>query len=341
MQINESKTRNNIEYTTRWFNRAVKDFNLFKKLVKLDNKMKKSARCSDPALAVYLLQQSIEKTVKAVAIASGQYEEVRDFIHFYNHNSLALIINLNNKMIAKLKDLGLGQTASLMGIDFADGESNLDRVENQVLGKIPLMAKSGEQVSFKAESLALTPEMIDGILNSSILLRDKLLEVVKTIFSILHSMGVGKSGNIEDTDKFIKTLSSALSSRMNTTSLSDEQLKAPGEFIKFLDGFGLHQTTARGDINRNEMITTYLSVWGFSYSLLWLSYITYAHESSSRYPLKHKGTVKSGRLGCDDYNNNLGIVNRIGQIGYATSLTLSEIKNEIESVAYLFVAEKP
>ena len=96
MAIDNQKVGSNVEHAKRWLNRAIKDFNLFKKLVIFDNRIKKPARCSDPALAVYLLQQSVEKTVKAVAIASGQYE-ARDFVQFYKHNSLALIINLNLK----------------------------------------------------------------------------------------------------------------------------------------------------------------------------------------------------------------------------------------------------
>ncbi|MFC1916945.1 hypothetical protein ACFLX1_02310 [Chloroflexota bacterium] len=48
----------------------------------------------------------------------------------------------------------------------------------------------------------------------------------------------------------------------------------------------------------------------------------------------------TGRLGCDDYTEELGIVKRIGQIGYATSLTLNEMKNEIGTIAYFFSAEQ-
>jgi hypothetical protein len=92
MKIYENKAKRNIEYARRWLSRAIKDFNHFKKLVPFDKRTNKPVRCSDPALAVYLLQQSLEKAVKAAAIASGQYK-ARDFIHYYSHNSLALIVN--------------------------------------------------------------------------------------------------------------------------------------------------------------------------------------------------------------------------------------------------------
>lgn len=337
MGIDERKAANNVEHAKRWLNRANKDFNLFKKLVIFDSRIKKPARCSDPALAVYLLQQSVEKTVKAVAIASGQYK-ARDFVWFYRHNSLALIINLNLKMLAKLKELGADYMVSLMGIDLMDAESKLSTFENQVLGKIPLMSKDGKKVNIRQECMSLKPETIDRLIDLYILARQKILDVIKTAFKVLPDMGIHKGhGNIKNTDAFIKKLSEEVTSRLNINPLSKEQLQVPQEILKLIHSFGLE---ARNDIDRRDMTMHNLAVWAFSYSLLWLSYITFAHESSSRYPLKHKGNINTGKLGCDDYDAQLGIVNRIGQLGYAASLTLSEVKNEIEEVAYFFAAER-
>ena len=69
--------------------------------------------------------------------------------------------------------------------------------------------------------------------------------------------------------------------------------------------------------------------WGFLDSLNFP--IDSGHMKVSFLPLLQR---------CDDYIEELGIVNRIGQIGYATSLTLRDMKNEIESVAYLFAAKR-
>ena len=57
----EGKAKRNVEYARRWLSRAIKDFTLFKKLVPFDRRTDKTVKCSDPALAVYLLQQSVEK----------------------------------------------------------------------------------------------------------------------------------------------------------------------------------------------------------------------------------------------------------------------------------------
>jgi len=337
MGIDKRKAASNVKHAKRWLNRANKDFNLFKKLVRFDNRIKKPARCSDPALAVYLLQQSVEKAVKAVAIASGQYE-ARDFVRFYKHNSLALIINLNLKMLAKLKELGADYMMSLMGMDLMDAKSKLSTLESQVLGKIPLISKDGKKVTIRQECMSLKPEIIDLLIDLYILARQKILDVIKTTFKVLPDMGIHKGhDSIENTDAFIKKLSEEVTSRLNISPLSKEQLQVPEEVVKLTHSFGLE---ADKDIDRRDVTMHHLAVWAFSYSLLWLSYIIFAHESSSRYPLKHKGNINTGKLGCDNYDAQLGIVNRIGQLGYAASLTLSEIKNEIEEVAYFFAVER-
>ncbi len=90
------------------------------------------------------------------------------------------------------------------------------------------------------------------------------------------------------------------------------------------------------ELKRTDTITDYLGVWAFSNALLFLTYFTFAHESTARYPLKGRGDIKKGKIGCDDYDNSLGIVNRIGKIGYVASLTLNDMKNEIGSLALFF-----
>jgi len=67
VDLYERRTRRNVEHARRWLNRAIKDFALFKKLVPFDKRTNKAVKCSDPALAIYLLQQSVEKAVKAAA----------------------------------------------------------------------------------------------------------------------------------------------------------------------------------------------------------------------------------------------------------------------------------
>ena len=334
MDVNTGRAKKNIKYARRWLNRAIKDFDLFKKLVPFDKRTNKPVRCSDPALAVYLLQQSVEKAVKAAAIASEQYK-ARDFIHYYSHNSLALIINLNNKIVAKIQAMGLETVVKMMGIDLSEGKTKLSGLESQIMGMAPLLDKDGKEVDFKSESISVTPEVIDQILDMIIRNRSLILDIIRTVFNLLPSMGIHKGhGVIDDPEAFLRNLTDLItSSNPKLRSPSEEQLKAPIEFVKHMIDAGAEPVS---ELKRKDTIIDYLGVWAFSNALLFLTYFTFAHESTSRYPLKQRGNIRKGKIGCDDYDESLGIVNRIGKIGYVTSLTLNDMKNEIDALALFF-----
>ena len=94
-------------------------------------------------------------------------------------------------------------------------------------------------------------------------------------------------------------------------------------------------------IKRSSMINAQLGIWSLSIALIFLTYFTFGHEQTSRYPREPASPDKKKmiELGCEDYNTSLGIVNRLGRIAYVTSLTLNDVKKEPESIA-LFFAKK-
>jgi len=335
MKIHEKKAKRNIEYARRWLNRATRDFNTFKRLVPFDKTTNKPVRCSDPSLAVYLLQQSVEKAVKAAAIASGQYK-ARDFTRYYSHNSLALIVNLYNRVIDQIQAMGLEVAAEVVGIDLGDGESKLRRLEDQIMGVTPLLDKCGKKVDFRSESIRITPQVIDQILDMIIQIRSRTLDTIRTVFSVLPKLGIHKNQTIiGDAEEFLRAFSNLVAADLGVRSLSEEQIRAAIEFVQRLTS---SSPETMYKLQRRETIMNYLGVWALSTALLFLSYLTFAHESTSRYPLKHRGDMVRGRIGCDDYDEDLGIVNRIGKAGYVTSLMLNDLRNEIDSIALFFAA---
>jgi hypothetical protein len=335
VKIYKNKAERNIEYAQRWLNRAIKDFNLFKKLVPFDKRTNKPVRCSDPALAVYLLQQSIEKAVKAAAIASGRYK-TRDFIRYFRHNSLALVIDLNTKIVSQIQFIGLGPIATMMGIDLADGSSKLAALKNQIMGTAPLLDKQGRKVDFKTESRKIPPEIIDQLLDMVMKHRTLLLDVIRTTLRNLPREIRKEYGEIDDPLQFLKQLSESIAVSLKIQTPSEEQMKVPLEFAKIMANLGFSPVDG---LNRWQMTENYLGAWAFSHALLWLSYLTFGHEESARYPLRQKGDIQAGKTGCDDYDDSLGIVNRIGRIGYVTSLTLNDMKTEIHSLASFFAVD--
>jgi HEPN domain-containing protein len=337
MKVYEKKAKKNIEYAQRWLDRATRDFSTFKRLVPFDKRTNRTVKCSDPPLAVYLLQQSVEKAVKAAAIASGQYK-ARDFIHYYSHNSLALIINLYNRVIDQIRAMGLEIVARGIGIDLGDGESKLRRLEGQIMGMTPLLDKYGKGVDFRLESIEITPQVIDRILDMVIQIRSRTLDAVRTAYKILPKLGIDeKQTAITDLDGFVKTFSSLVAADLGVPSMSEEQTNAATELIQRLTS---SSPDTMDKLQRRETIMNYLGVWALSAALLFLTYLTFAHESTSRYPLKHRGNMKRGRIGCDDYDENIGIVNRIAKAGYVTSLMLNDMRNEIDSIALFFATRQ-
>ena len=291
--------------------------------------------CSDPALAVYLLQQSVEKAVKAAAIASGQYKP-RDFISYFKHNSLALIIDLNTQIVSQIQAIGLGPIATMMGVDLADGSSKLAALRNQIIGTAPLLDKQGRKVDFRTESRRIPAKIIDQLLDMVIQHRSLLLDVIRTTFRVLPKEI--RKGYVEsdDSQEFVKQLSYMIAANLKVQLPSEEQLKAPLEFVRRMVNLGFSPVD---ELNRWETTTNYLGAWAFSHALLWLSYLTFAHDKTARYPLRQKGNIQAGKIGCDDYDDTLGIVNRIGRVGYVTSLILNDMRTEIDSLASFFAVD--
>jgi len=342
MKTNKARAKQNIEYAQAWLNRSNKDFTQVKKLVRFDKNTNKTVRCADPALAVYLLQQTVEKAVKATAVATGLYQGT-DFTRVYRHNSLGLILDLFNKMVTQMNGMGFDSLSKMVGLNLVEGQSKLLNVENQVMGTVPLFDKAGKKVNFDSESRSLTAEAIDQILNMLAQNRVLTLRVIKDAFSSLSSLGLQK-GNLDPNANPIDVLEKFNDSfKTNSTikPLSDEQIGAVVEgVLEIMSKMSGPRGKPYSIPKRKELNVDYLGVWALTQSLYFLTYLTYAHEATSRYPLKKKGDIKRGRIGCDDYHENLGIVNRLGQIGYITGLTINDLKEEINSVALFFSIEQ-
>ena|GEM_PF-5117638 len=335
MKSHEEKARKNVEHARRWLDRAIKDFALFRKVLPFNRKTTRPVKCSDPALALYLLQQSIEKAVKAAAIASGQYR-TRDFRRYFRHNSLALIIDLNTKIVSRLQDLGLAPVAQLMGVDLADGGSKLTTLEDQIMGSIPLLDKQGKKVDFRTESRRMKPEAIDKLLGVVTMHRTLLLDVIGVTFRSLPRDIRRGYVECDDAQGLLSQLSHLIAAQLNVKPPSEDQLRAPLALVNAMADLGFSATDKP---NRRDITAGHLGVWAFSHALLWLSYLTFAHEETTRYPLDHKGDIEAGEIGCHDYDDALGIVDRISSIGHVTNLTLNDMRTQIDGLALFFAID--
>lgn len=81
-----------------WLRRARLDYAGFERVSGLHYSSRKNVPLRDPALSVYLLQQAVEKAVKAIAVASGEFE-TKEFTRDYQHHSLKLFLDFYLKVL--------------------------------------------------------------------------------------------------------------------------------------------------------------------------------------------------------------------------------------------------
>jgi hypothetical protein len=230
--------------------------------------------------------------------------------------------------------LGLGSLSTYIGIDLSEGSLKIGTLESQVLGTTPLYDKNGKRVNFNEESLASSPEHIDKIIDIILKLRsitkNTLSDIFKQLPETLFSDTSEMSKNIENV---FRTLSNGVADMLKLDKPTEEQIQ---ETLRQFESLKEQKPKIKNYIDKNSTSSNYMSVWAFAISLYLLTYLTFAHESTARYPLKNKGDIGKGNIGCDDYDENLGIVNRIARVGYTTSLTLNEMKNELKTIEFIF-----
>lgn len=174
------KQQTNLENAKRWLRRAQMDFNAFKRFVPFDKNSRKPVRCSDPALAVYLLQQSIEKATKAVAAATGKYSYSR--LRSHSHNSLGVLVSFYREILNTiLKRPELSVLGAGLGLDLNAGLNRIINLMTEVK-KTDRKRETGEP-PYVDQFAGATTAGISQILNLLLSLRGVgFLGVSKSIF---------------------------------------------------------------------------------------------------------------------------------------------------------------
>lgn len=318
------KQKSNLEYAHQWLARARQDFNTFKKLVPFDKKTQRTVRCSDPALAVYLLQQSIEKAVKAVAAASGQYSPSK--LRRFTHNSLVLLLDFYaNTLAPRLLNMGFGPFLDALGLNTAADLEKMAELKRKV---------RSDEFAF------LPPEPIDRLAKLLLEIREAFLQSLRYIFSPGTKIQIDtKSLKMDSPEAFVDSLLAQMRAKSNMPGLTDEQKQALIAWYRAKSSIQpavAQSQSAQETIEVTRPTEEWLGQWAMI-ALYLLAAITFPHHATSRYPLPKS---RERGLGCGDYNEQLGIVNRLGQLGRVTELALHDIRPQLEIVATFFsVAE--
>jgi hypothetical protein len=321
----------NLEYSYKWLSRAQTDLRMFKKLVPCDRDTHKIAHCTDPALSVYLLQQSIEKATKAVAAATGKYPYGK--LKSQGHNSLAVLLDFYQRILISVGNNALGTElfSKAFGQNIKEGSVKIQAIltESQ---KLPQDRKLGERL-YREQFAAASANEIDGILDLLLKIRKEgFIGVLSSLFGPHGKIPInGKRLDTNTSENFFNSFLVQAGSRMNLPQLSDSQQEAMLDMVKALAKNGISRDEDKKYvIKRRDFEEQNLGQWSLI-ALLYLAAFTFPHEATARYPGPRKKSLEPA--GCEDYSYNLGIVNRIGRMGYVATLAINELKPELEAIS--------
>jgi len=330
-----NRQRRNLEYSYKWLQRAKDDFQIFNQLVPCKNDTRKIVYCKDQALCVYILQQSIEKATKAVAVATGKYPDNK--LRSHGHNSLAVLLDFYERIIPSLGSISLGNVimTKAFGLDIKDGSAKIQTVLTES-EKTSRDRKPGEKL-YREQFAAASSSEIDSILDFLLKIRKEgFVGVLSSIFGPHGKIPInGKQLDLKTPDGFLNSLLIQAGMQMNLPQLTDGQQEAMLEYVKAFsrNGIAHDNDTEKYIIDRREFEEQNLGQWALI-ALLFLAAFTFPHEATARYPGPRKKSPKPA--GCEDYHEELGIVNRIGRIGYVTKLAINGLKPELEAISSFF-----
>jgi hypothetical protein len=317
------------------------DFNGFRRIVPIDKQSRRPARCSDPALAVYLLQQSIEKAAKAVAAATGKYSYAR--LKSQGHNSLNTLLDFYREVLSTiLKQQGLSVVGAGFGLDLEEGLNRIISLMTEA-EKGPRQRKVGE-ILYSEQIAQATKAEIDRILNMLLIIRQSgFLGVPKSIFGPHSKISIDQSKIDTSTPaSFVASTLPELRKRLNIPQLSKKDLSLLEDVVSLFASGGIIRESSGDRIVIERPTEDQLGQWSLI-ALFALAMYTFPHESTTRYP--GYGTKKEipGPHGYEDYDYSLGIVSELGQLGYLGMLTLDELEQELKAIAsfYPIIEKRP
>ncbi len=265
-----------------WINRARKDREAINVL-----------KLHDKALSIYLLQQCIEKMVKALSLHSGKFTPER-LKQPYGHDSKRLLVDLWGKIQnGKTKHASDGLLSSIFNLQCYSCEDMLATLEF-VIEFQKSIKPSIQQISVHLEqndTLSLVPH-VNGKKYQYLFTYDQS----NSGFTLIESPS-GESTNelLNLTLKFI--LDSGISSiQLHTSSENDNK----DDLRQILDERFLY------------------------FSVFFLAALTFSHENTSRYPREQ------GRpIGCQDYNDDLPVIKNIDLLNNICDTCLTQIEKII------------
>lgn len=274
-----TKIKHRNEDVAIWIERSRKDYEAAKLL-----------KTKDPALTIYLLQQCIEKSVKALAVASDKFD-CAYLRKESKHDSAGLLIKLWQELGASKSSAALPSILNLPNVPDPDLIEALQYTKE--LKRLPLFSSS--DFKFKQnDTLELSLRISGKELNY-------LYQYSESPPSlILMKMPLARSGTKSLIDLTIQfSLDSGMKTLVASSVSGKRRIKASLE-SQFL---------------KDKLLFT----------LFLLAALTYGHEASTRYP-----RCPGDNIGYQDYTDNLPIVKHMGLLYEILDAVLPEVDHLLE-----------
>ena len=286
-----------------------------------------------PEIAVYLLQQSVEKAVKALMVADGRDE--KDFPREFSHNSLKVFLEFLERRLALPV---FAKTMDALSRDHTKGLPN-------AIGSLSAF------------------EIVKGTLEAgefrklAVMSADEMRPLVQLIGDLHQVIESGVSGMLAsrtrvevDFDKLSSSSATdylwelANSPFLKDPTLSDEAAAAARALIDSLASEMADRISEDEQpdirINRDWLLSNVImpQLWT-PVSLYLLAALTYPHEVSSRYPAPFgypkdvTEALEQGKLGTQHYTEDLGIVALLPDLHRWTRATLDSMNPMLEVAA--------
>lgn len=328
-----------------WLRRARLDFVAFEHLFPKQVTHGGVNRPSDAALGVYLLQQAIEKAIKAVIIASGRFTEEK-IRRRYGHKSLLLFLDF---YLVLLKDGQFSQffdeySSSIIGLS-SSGEA-VERMET-IIRWLKGEKEENWELEFWEQLTYESPEGVYSAMSKLEKDRQSMLQRVRGVVPRGVRLNLeninARGGALED------NLSLMIADALCNSGLKpDEKASISGYLRAFIPVRGADdfeesntQLPKRVIIRRRLFEERVLATWAMG-SLLILAGLTFPHENSTRYPapidVMKTGPTSIHRLGFESYTEELGIVKHVAYVRRVAKMTLTDMQQMLGPIAEAFSA---
>ena len=280
----------------------------------------------DPPVAVYLLQQSIEKTAKSLMIAVGENEYILSRPP-YSHNTLATVLKFIERQINRphLRD-AFDNFSRHPNLGIPSSTSALDAIDNLV--------RSTRKKRDYYELAVLPPDVMQALTALMMDFRSRITAGIEELLPSSTTLRIDTRGVSDSSaSEFLYELSTAFVHRDRLSAESEDAFKdvvAPiaSELVEQFREADQSMVTVPRDWILSELV---LPSWALS-TLYLLAALTFPHEASARYPAPMDAPTDAteaasrGRLGVQHYTETLGIVSRFHELNRLACLVLENME---------------